>query len=78
MGMHIQAMDVYLGSCFFFVFFSLVKLAFVKYMRQRLHVEKEHSVVRLLVASAPPSQHTICRRCRSFTWHTSLRRPTCS
>lgn len=42
---YIKAMDVYLGSCFFFVFFSLIKLAFVKYMRQRLHVERDHSVV---------------------------------
>jgi hypothetical protein len=44
---YIKAMDVYLGACFFFVFFSLIKLAIVKYMNQRLQVERENSVVRL-------------------------------
>ncbi|MFH4980808.1 hypothetical protein AB6A40_007517 [Gnathostoma spinigerum] len=33
---YIKAMDVYLGVCFCTVFFSLIKLAFVKSMRQRL------------------------------------------
>lgn len=45
---YIKAMDVYLGSCFFFVFFCLIKLAFYKYMRQRLHVMKETSVVQFI------------------------------
>ena len=43
---YIKAMDVYLGVCFFFVFFSLIKLAIVKYLSQRLQVEKENSVVK--------------------------------
>lgn len=30
----VQAMDMYLGACFLFAFFSLVKLAVVKYMRK--------------------------------------------
>ncbi|VDK68255.1 unnamed protein product, partial [Cylicostephanus goldi] len=33
---YIKAMDVYLGVCFCIVFCSLIKLAMVKYMRQRL------------------------------------------
>ncbi|CAB3411241.1 unnamed protein product [Caenorhabditis bovis] len=33
---YIKAMDIYLGVCFMIVFLSLIKLAFVKYMRQKL------------------------------------------
>uniref|UniRef100_A0AAF5DMB1 Uncharacterized protein n=1 Tax=Strongyloides stercoralis TaxID=6248 RepID=A0AAF5DMB1_STRER len=38
---YIKAMDVYLGVCFMIVFFSLIKLAFVKYLRQKL--DKKHT-----------------------------------
>ncbi|XGW07374.1 hypothetical protein V3C99_010507 [Haemonchus contortus] len=43
---YIKAMDIYLGVCFMIVFLSLIKLAFVKYMRQRLRMESEsiHSI----------------------------------
>uniref|UniRef100_A0A158P6P7 Gamma-aminobutyric acid receptor subunit beta n=1 Tax=Angiostrongylus cantonensis TaxID=6313 RepID=A0A158P6P7_ANGCA len=37
---YIKAMDVYLGVCFCIVFFSLIKLAIVKYMRQRLRLTR--------------------------------------
>uniref|UniRef100_A0A0N4WAR0 Neur_chan_LBD domain-containing protein n=1 Tax=Haemonchus placei TaxID=6290 RepID=A0A0N4WAR0_HAEPC len=37
---YIKAMDIYLGVCFMIVFLSLIKLAFVKYMRQRLRMER--------------------------------------
>ncbi|KAJ1357783.1 exp1-like protein [Parelaphostrongylus tenuis] len=37
---YIKAMDVYLGVCFCTVFFSLIKLAIVKYMRQRLRLTR--------------------------------------
>ncbi|VDN04486.1 unnamed protein product [Thelazia callipaeda] len=37
---YIKAMDVYLGVCFCIVFFSLIKLAVVKYMRQRLRISR--------------------------------------
>ncbi|VDN18897.1 unnamed protein product [Gongylonema pulchrum] len=37
---YIKAMDVYLGVCFCIVFFSLIKLAVVKYMRQRLRITR--------------------------------------
>ncbi|VDD94956.1 unnamed protein product [Enterobius vermicularis] len=42
---YIKAMDVYLGVCFMIVFLSLIKLAFVKYMRQRLKLNKDTSLV---------------------------------
>jgi gamma-aminobutyric acid receptor subunit beta len=42
---YIKAMDVYLGVCFFIVFFSLIKLAVVKYMRQRLRMTRDTSIV---------------------------------
>ncbi|KAK6044159.1 hypothetical protein COOONC_18336 [Cooperia oncophora] len=38
---YIKAMDIYLGVCFMIVFLSLIKLAFVKYMRQRIKMESE-------------------------------------
>ncbi|PIC43602.1 hypothetical protein B9Z55_004276 [Caenorhabditis nigoni] len=37
---YIKAMDVYLGVCFCIVFLSLIKLAAVKYMRQRLLITR--------------------------------------
>ncbi|VDM36508.1 unnamed protein product [Toxocara canis] len=42
---YIKAMDVYLGVCFMIVFLSLIKLAFVKFMRQRLKLKNEASLV---------------------------------
>lgn len=42
---YIKAMDVYLGVCFCIVFFSLIKLAIVKYMRQRLKITRDTSIV---------------------------------
>ncbi|CAJ0950758.1 unnamed protein product, partial [Mesorhabditis belari] len=42
---YIKAMDVYLGVCFCIVFFSLIKLALVKYMRQRLRITRDTSIV---------------------------------
>jgi gamma-aminobutyric acid receptor subunit beta len=42
---YIKAMDVYLGVCFVIVFFSLIKLALVKYMRQRLRMTRDTSIV---------------------------------
>uniref|UniRef100_A0A914XGK7 Neurotransmitter-gated ion-channel transmembrane domain-containing protein n=1 Tax=Plectus sambesii TaxID=2011161 RepID=A0A914XGK7_9BILA len=42
---YIKAMDVYLGVCFFIVFFSLIKLALMKYMRQRLRMTRDTSIV---------------------------------
>ncbi|TMS35906.1 hypothetical protein L596_003196 [Steinernema carpocapsae] len=42
---YIKAMDVYLGVCFCIVFFSLIKLAVVKYMRQRLRITRDTSIV---------------------------------
>ncbi|CAI5443478.1 unnamed protein product [Caenorhabditis angaria] len=46
---YIKAMDIYLGVCFMIVFLSLIKLALVKYMRQKimLTTESGHSLVRL-------------------------------
>ncbi|KAK6738736.1 hypothetical protein RB195_020692 [Necator americanus] len=38
---YIKAMDIYLGVCFMIVFLSLIKLAFVKYMRQKIKLESE-------------------------------------
>uniref|UniRef100_A0A914SHA0 Neurotransmitter-gated ion-channel ligand-binding domain-containing protein n=1 Tax=Parascaris equorum TaxID=6256 RepID=A0A914SHA0_PAREQ len=37
---YIKAMDVYLGVCFMIVFLSLIKLAFVKFMHQRLKLKR--------------------------------------
>lgn len=37
---YIKAMDIYLGVCFMIVFLSLIKLAFVKYMRQKIRIER--------------------------------------
>uniref|UniRef100_A0A915PDD2 Neurotransmitter-gated ion-channel transmembrane domain-containing protein n=1 Tax=Setaria digitata TaxID=48799 RepID=A0A915PDD2_9BILA len=37
---YIKAMDVYLGVCFMAVFLSLIKLAFVKFMRQKLNKDR--------------------------------------
>uniref|UniRef100_A0A914S0H5 Neurotransmitter-gated ion-channel transmembrane domain-containing protein n=1 Tax=Parascaris equorum TaxID=6256 RepID=A0A914S0H5_PAREQ len=37
---YIKAMDVYLGVCFCIVFFSLIKLALIKYMRERLRITR--------------------------------------
>ncbi|KJH49412.1 Cation transporter family protein [Dictyocaulus viviparus] len=42
---YIKAMDVYLGVCFCIVFCSLIKLAIVKYMRQRLRLTRDTSIV---------------------------------
>uniref|UniRef100_A0A0M3I9C1 Neur_chan_memb domain-containing protein n=1 Tax=Ascaris lumbricoides TaxID=6252 RepID=A0A0M3I9C1_ASCLU len=42
---YIKAMDVYLGVCFMIVFLSLIKLAFVKFMHQRLKLRSETSLV---------------------------------
>ncbi|KAK6048233.1 hypothetical protein COOONC_14262 [Cooperia oncophora] len=42
---YIKAMDVYLGVCFCIVFCSLIKLAIVKYMRQRLKITRDTSIV---------------------------------
>ncbi|CAB3404542.1 unnamed protein product [Caenorhabditis bovis] len=42
---YIKAMDVYLGVCFCIVFLSLIKLAVVKYMRQRLLITRDTSIV---------------------------------
>ncbi|MFH4976331.1 hypothetical protein AB6A40_003040 [Gnathostoma spinigerum] len=42
---YIKAMDVYLGVCFMIVFLSLIKLAMVKFMRQRLRLTRESSLV---------------------------------
>ncbi|CAI5443018.1 unnamed protein product [Caenorhabditis angaria] len=42
---YIKAMDVYLGVCFCIVFLSLIKLAAVKYMRQRLLITRDTSIV---------------------------------
>uniref|UniRef100_A0A914EK95 Uncharacterized protein n=1 Tax=Acrobeloides nanus TaxID=290746 RepID=A0A914EK95_9BILA len=42
---YIKAMDVYLGVCFMIVFLSLIKLAFVKYMRQKLKITRDNSLV---------------------------------
>ncbi|KAF8373103.1 hypothetical protein PRIPAC_79532 [Pristionchus pacificus] len=36
---YLKAMDVYLGTCFCIVFCALIKLAFVKYMRQNVSKE---------------------------------------
>ncbi|KAK6017843.1 hypothetical protein OSTOST_16627, partial [Ostertagia ostertagi] len=41
---YIKAMDIYLGVCFMIVFLSLIKLAFVKYMRQRMKMERSEYV----------------------------------
>ncbi|PIO58781.1 hypothetical protein TELCIR_19776, partial [Teladorsagia circumcincta] len=41
---YIKAMDIYLGVCFMIVFLSLIKLAFVKYMRQRMRMERSEYV----------------------------------
>ncbi|WKX97769.1 hypothetical protein Q1695_013443 [Nippostrongylus brasiliensis] len=46
---YIKAMDVYLGVCFCIVFCSLIKLAIVKYMRQRLKLTRDTSIVAGLV-----------------------------
>ncbi|VBB32477.1 unnamed protein product, partial [Acanthocheilonema viteae] len=40
---YIKAMDIYLGVCFMAVFLSLIKIAFVKFMRQRLSKDKKRS-----------------------------------
>uniref|UniRef100_A0A915AAL4 Neurotransmitter-gated ion-channel ligand-binding domain-containing protein n=1 Tax=Parascaris univalens TaxID=6257 RepID=A0A915AAL4_PARUN len=42
---YIKAMDVYLGVCFMIVFLSLIKLAFVKFMHQRLKLKSETSLI---------------------------------
>uniref|UniRef100_A0A0N5B3T9 Neur_chan_LBD domain-containing protein n=1 Tax=Strongyloides papillosus TaxID=174720 RepID=A0A0N5B3T9_STREA len=42
---YIKAMDVYLGVCFMIVFLSLIKLAFVKYLRQKLEKKHTNSVI---------------------------------
>uniref|UniRef100_A0AC35FQ08 Uncharacterized protein n=1 Tax=Panagrolaimus sp. PS1159 TaxID=55785 RepID=A0AC35FQ08_9BILA len=42
---YIKAMDVYLGVCFMIVFLSLIKLSIVKYMRQRLRMTRDTSIV---------------------------------
>uniref|UniRef100_A0A0M3ILZ3 Neur_chan_LBD domain-containing protein n=1 Tax=Ascaris lumbricoides TaxID=6252 RepID=A0A0M3ILZ3_ASCLU len=51
---YIKAMDVYLdclisrsvpGVCFCIVFFSLIKLALIKYMRERLRITRDTSIV---------------------------------
>ncbi|WKX95614.1 hypothetical protein Q1695_012236 [Nippostrongylus brasiliensis] len=57
---YIKAMDIYLGVCFMIVFLSLIKLAFVKYMRQRIKIESEsfHSIS-AVVASGRPSVNGI-------------------
>ncbi|VDO53303.1 unnamed protein product [Haemonchus placei] len=46
---YIKAMDVYLGVCFCIVFCSLIKLAIIKYMRQRLKITRETSIVAGLI-----------------------------
>ncbi|VDN52903.1 unnamed protein product [Dracunculus medinensis] len=46
---YIKAMDVYLGVCFCIVFFSLIKLALVKYMRQRLRMTRSFSIRILII-----------------------------
>ncbi|KAM3718610.1 Gamma-aminobutyric acid receptor [Dirofilaria immitis] len=40
---YIKAMDIYLGVCFMAVFLSLIKLALVKFMRQRINNERKRS-----------------------------------
>ncbi|KAK5983676.1 hypothetical protein GCK32_018796, partial [Trichostrongylus colubriformis] len=54
---YIKAMDIYLGVCFMIVFLSLIKLAFVKYMRQRIRIESEsfHSINAAVLTSNRPS-----------------------
>ena len=42
---YIKAMDVYLGVCLMIVFLSLIKLSLVKYMRQRLRMTRDTSIV---------------------------------
>ncbi|VDM99284.1 unnamed protein product [Thelazia callipaeda] len=53
---YIKAMDIYLGVCFMFVFLSLIKLAFVKFMMQKLNrsrfLRRRPS---LLLTSVPPN-----------------------
>ncbi|CAD6195551.1 unnamed protein product [Caenorhabditis auriculariae] len=38
---YIKAMDIYLGVCFMIVFLSLIKLALIKYMRQKITLQTE-------------------------------------
>ncbi|VDM11235.1 unnamed protein product [Wuchereria bancrofti] len=40
---YIKAMDIYLGVCFMAVFLSLIKIAFVKFMRQKLNKDRKRS-----------------------------------
>uniref|UniRef100_A0A0R3RK70 Neur_chan_LBD domain-containing protein n=1 Tax=Elaeophora elaphi TaxID=1147741 RepID=A0A0R3RK70_9BILA len=42
---YIKAMDIYLGVCFMAVFLALIKLAFVKFMRQRLNEDRKCSSI---------------------------------
>ncbi|PIO59639.1 Neurotransmitter-gated ion-channel transmembrane region, partial [Teladorsagia circumcincta] len=53
---YIKAMDIYLGVCFMIVFLSLIKLAFVKYMRQRMRMESEsfHSISGAMMTNNRP------------------------
>jgi gamma-aminobutyric acid receptor subunit beta len=38
---YLKALDIWLAVCFMIVFLSLIKLAIMKYMRQRLRVEPD-------------------------------------
>ncbi|KAI1719985.1 neurotransmitter-gated ion-channel transmembrane region domain-containing protein [Ditylenchus destructor] len=40
---YLKALDIWLAVCFMIVFLSLIKLAMVKYMRQRLKMERRDS-----------------------------------
>ncbi|KAI1719977.1 neurotransmitter-gated ion-channel ligand binding domain-containing protein [Ditylenchus destructor] len=42
---YLKALDIWLAVCFMIVFLSLIKLAIIKYMRQRLRITQDTSIV---------------------------------
>uniref|UniRef100_A0A7E4UL93 Gamma-aminobutyric acid receptor subunit beta n=1 Tax=Panagrellus redivivus TaxID=6233 RepID=A0A7E4UL93_PANRE len=62
---YIKAMDVYLGVCFMIVFFSLIKLAVFKYIREKLKGSKKRDglqsflpILRVETPCEPLDQHS--------------------
>ncbi|GMR59654.1 hypothetical protein PMAYCL1PPCAC_29849, partial [Pristionchus mayeri] len=58
---YLKAMDVYLGTCFCIVFCSLIKLALVKYMRQRLRIARDTSIVAGMAPLLKLATHSVGR-----------------
>jgi len=46
---YLKALDIWLAVCFMIVFLSLIKLAIMKYMRQRLKIENNFNNNKLFV-----------------------------